>query len=676
MTSKSCLFKSIKENIQRNMYLLVLITLGFIILLPVTTIMSLDGVKENTFIMKGGMTSVQQEFLNCIGVNNEVLGLFIGVFAVILGVSGFCYLYSGKKTDFYHSLPLKREELFAIPFLSGFLIFLIPYLISVGITYLIGFGYHGVSATSGVSALTAVGMNVLFFLELYVLAILAILLTGNFFTGTLAFLGFMTYGLIVFGTYQYLKGIFFDTLTFQTSKIQQYLNPIAVYINAVSDWRAEKNNLGGYIIYAVLLIVLVLLADICIYKVRPSESFHKSIAFQKLQPIIKVFSVIPLSLFASVLFCSGTGHGFIYLCAFTVLFSLILSCVFEFLFTMDIRKCIVPKISAGVSLVILVIILVGYKIDILGVDSYLPNKEKVETMSVYLPSINGKIEYPEENMEVNKSLENSQVKDFDDIYELAKLSVDHYQNEFIENSDYQVSVVVYVRYHLKSGRIVDRVYDIPETEKLLTLVSNIYDNWEYKKAVLPTSYLSEEDIARLYVDSFRDKYEQIDGSKDILENIYKTYKSELESMTFEQACTGRIIGYLDVEKKEKNTDKYYGKVYADKYYGKVYAEQRDDIVITQFPIYENFTKTKELLEDAGQPLKELSSQDILNVTVFSDAEQEDGKVITDKDEIEKILPRLTQESHHYSLGTNINYHISVLVTFENQNQTLFYMIEE
>ena len=72
--------------------------------------------------------------------------------------------------------------------------FLVPYLVSVGITYLIGIGYHGVSAQSSFQALVAIGMNILFFLELYVFAILAILLTGNLFTGLLAFLGFMSYG--------------------------------------------------------------------------------------------------------------------------------------------------------------------------------------------------------------------------------------------------------------------------------------------------------------------------------------------------------------------------------------------------------------------------------------------------------------------------------------------------
>lgn len=196
MTSRNYLFNSIKENIRRNFYLLIFITLGFFAVFPLRTIMALDRAKAIT-PMEGEINPVKMEFLNCIGIKNSMATIFIGVIAVLLGAIGFYYLYSGEKTDFYHSLPLKREELFVIPFFSGFFMFLVPYLLSVGITYLIGIGYHGVGDKSGLQMVVAIGMNILFFLELYVFAILAILLTGNLFTGVLAFIGFMSYGWIV-----------------------------------------------------------------------------------------------------------------------------------------------------------------------------------------------------------------------------------------------------------------------------------------------------------------------------------------------------------------------------------------------------------------------------------------------------------------------------------------------
>ncbi len=680
MISKNCLFKSVKENIRRNIYLLILITLGFIVVFPLRTIMILDRAQANQYI-EGEIMPVQAKFLDCIGLENTTAMIFIGMIAVLLGVMGFFYLYSSEKTDFYHSLPLKREELFIISFVSGLLIFLLPYLLSVGVTYLIGIVYHGVSAASAMYTFVAIGMNILLFLECYVFAILAVLLTGNLFTGVLAFLGFMSYGWIVYTTYSYMNESFFDTLaSFHMPKIVNYLSPIIAHIYATD----QKTSLRGYILYAVVLIVLVLSANICIYKVRPSESFHKSIAFQKIQPVIKIFVVLPISLMVSLFFCSGMKHEFIWLIISVLILSFVLSCILEFLFTMDLHKCIVPNKSTGVILVLLAIILVGYRVDIFKVDSYLPDKEKIETMSIYLPSVNDKMNYPSGyDLQVEKQMEKTQIKDFDAVYELAKLGVDYSQHKGSEKnhlrvwdgriakdnmttSDENVMVSLYIGYSLKNGRTVYRVYYVPETEELLSLVSDIYDNWDYKEALLPTSYLSEKDVEYFYVRDLKGERMQINASKDTLENIYKTYKGELESLTFTQSRTDRILGYLNVEEKIKG----------------VYDEQKSQYNMEiDLPVYENFSKTRELLENAGQPLNELSSEEILDITIHvpnnTDGEYKE-KVIEDKNEIEKILSNLTYENGHYSLGSEINYQVNLNIFFEDRNipeQSSLYLME-
>lgn len=678
MTSRNYLFNSIKENIRRNFYLFILIILGFLTIFPLRTIMVLDRAKGIIPPTDIEIPPMQTEFLNCIGMENAIATIFIGVIAVLLGVTGFYYLYSGEKTDFYHSLPLKREELFVIPFFSGLFMFLVPYLLSVGITYLVGIAYHGVNAQSGVQVIAAIGMNILFFLELYVFAILAVLLTGNLFTGALAFIGFMSYGRIVYGAYFYMNNMFFDTLAqFKEPGITKYLSPIITHLDAVDLWAAEIGDIKGYIVYAVILIIVVLAADVCIYKVRPSESFHKSIAFKKLQPVIKVCAVLPISILASLFFCAGMEHEFLWLCVSVILLSLVLSCVFEFLFTMDIRKCIRPKMSTGVILAVLTVLLAGYKIDIFGVDEYLPEKEEIETMSVYFPSINERINVPVHyDYGPDEQMEKNQTKDFDAIYEIARLGVNYYQENDKENNqvapDYLrgetvwataddgsgTMVSVYIRYHLKNGRTVNRAYYLPESKEILALASDIYDNWDYKKAMLPTGYLSEKDIEYLYVKDIYDKRLQINASEDVIDNIYKTYKGELESMTLEQSSKDRILGYLSVEEKiEENYNQ-----------------------TTDFPIYESFTKTKELLESAGQPLKELSADEVLSVTVYgtkSDGEYVE-EVITDKEELEKLLPNLTYEMGRYGLGSKVSYELNMNILFEDrgtQMQSNLYVME-
>ena len=67
--------------------------------------------------------------------------------------------------------------------------------------------------------------------------------------------------------------------------------------------------------------------------------------------------------------------------------------------------------------------------------------------------------------------------------------------------------------------------------------------------MLPTSYVSEQDIEYLYVKDIFDKRLQLNATEDVIDNIYKTYKGELESMTLEQSSKDRILGYLSVEEK-------------------------------------------------------------------------------------------------------------------------------
>lgn len=59
-----------------------------------------------------------------LGFENYALFMVVGAAAMILGLTGFLYLHSKKQIDFYNSLPVKREMLFAVKFLDGFLIIL------------------------------------------------------------------------------------------------------------------------------------------------------------------------------------------------------------------------------------------------------------------------------------------------------------------------------------------------------------------------------------------------------------------------------------------------------------------------------------------------------------------------------------------------------------------------
>ena len=215
MTSRNYLLKSLKGNIRRNFWLMILFFLAFLAAMPVSTLTALDGARH---IYGISQVYLRNTFINCIG--NSLILVMVAVCGALAALAVFFYLYSQEKTDFYHSLPLKREELFTVQFLSGFLMFLIPYIINVLFTLAVGFFYGGVDQT----ALGIIGahslLDVIYFLAIYGAAVLAILLTGNLFMGILGFMALMFYGPVLNMTFIQMNGRFFETLVQELNQSQ------------------------------------------------------------------------------------------------------------------------------------------------------------------------------------------------------------------------------------------------------------------------------------------------------------------------------------------------------------------------------------------------------------------------------------------------------------------------
>lgn len=682
MTSRNYLCNRMKDTIRRNMYLLVLLSLVLLVVLPVAGFMYMDDARSFQQAPQEVLTPVQTAFINSIGPGNVAVQFVVMGAAVLLAFTGFSYLYTGEKTDFYHSLPLKREELFMVPFLSGFAIFLLPYLVCVGITYFVGIGCGGGSPQAVKALGAAVGINLLFFLVLYSAAVLAVQLTGNLFTGIMGFAGLMSYGPLVYMAYTQLNHQFLYTMgNFRDDLLVRYLSPLYTYVNAADNWlpvgesgsRVTRNS----VICGIVLAVLFLGAALWVYKIRPSESYHKSIAFPKLQPIIKVCCVLPISVLAALFFSSGREHAFLWLVVSVVLVAVLLSAAFEFLYTMDIRRCINPRASTGIVLAVLLLVLAGYRMDITGYDKYLPEKKELEAMSVYFPSINERLYYPKNSGSaggIGEFLNKNTIKDFDDVYKLAETGVEYYKQHkslreeaqtydsvptgvngeaVWQTSDTEVLVSVYIGYHLKSGKTVYRAYTVPETKELAETIGAVYDNWEYREALLPTSYLQEEEISYFYFQDMKGQRKQLEGTREELEGIYKTYKTELESMTFAQSCGERIVGELEAEQKMTSQE---GVEYTDS---------------CALPVYESFTKTMALLEKAGTPAStDLEPEEVrkIKLSVWEEGADVPKEVeIEDKEEMKQLLKNLTLEPGRYGVDNKVEYSIIVTVLWEDRD---------
>lgn len=660
MTSKNCFSKMIVRDLKERGVWLISSIILFLLIYPVQILMSLDAIAS---YMKGEeefYSRITEQFSSLMSFGNGIMYVVIVIMAFLLAMSEFWYVYSGVKTDFYHSLPIKREKLFLERYVTGILIFIVPYFISLMLGY--GAGIMKEAGTSGILSLCAKGFitNVVLFLLLYNLAVLGVLLTGNLFTGVLAYGAFLSYGILLESTISLTKYTFFTTYI-ENSRLSQTflgkLSPLYVFDMILSNNKISMKDVSVVFGISVLFLVICMF----VYKIRPTEAYHKSIAFKKLQPIIKVVVVIPVSACVGILSSEIVGQNFIWYVGGLLVTAVLLSFAMEFLYCLDIRECIRPKISTGLILGMLVIMAVALKLDLIGFDTYLPKESRVKNMSIYINGLNGCYDYPEgagEMYGTTSFLQNTRIEEFDAIYQLAKKAVAiQKEDKGTAVSEMTDSEELYfsVRYEMKNGKEVYRGYCIPKDEENLKLIADIYDNWEFKRQVLPVEYVKEEKISSLDIADLQSSHTS-ELSKETIKKLFKTCKNEWESATYEQLSNDKVLGFL--------------RFYLD--YDRENGDYDTGSRCVSVPVYSSFQQTRKLLEQNGCKMMTFEDYDKVERIEISQYDDKTGDLggilnVTDENQIREILEALyiTDNSEIFDIST-INYQIEVQIDWKSE----------
>lgn len=213
------------------------------------------------------------------------------------------------------------------------------------------------------------------------------------------------------------------------------------------------------------------------------------------------------------------------------------------------------------------------------------------------------------------------------------------------------------------------MYNLPETDELVENIGKIYDNWEYRRDVLPTSYIDPENIQGIYTSSFLETGKPLDLSKNSADTLLKTYKGELENLTFLQSTEEKVVGYMELQERTREDQSYYW---------------ANDYISYYVPVYESFEKTRNLLEKMGNPMpNEVSWEEVESIrlsryisTDETDLYQE--KVFQEQGELEKILEQITFTEGRFTVGSPVNYDVSVEIQWKDQEKApvALYLMED
>ena len=685
MTSKTSLSKHIISNIRQRSWLAALSIVGQFLCLPLYVLMMIGEEKINSY------ESIT-EWLNLYfpkmfgSVYNIFLVLFVSLLAVICAVTGFSYIHSKVKEDFYHSLPVKRSQWFLINYVSGLLIFLVPYVIWSLCTLLIGVVSGAAGAEVFKYSFLTIGSMILLFLVVYHTVLLGMFLTGQTVTALLASGVIFVYGSVILWLFTALAETFFSTWSGYTTssfmnRLLSYSSPLMLSLGLINRQMIRGIMFSVSIVTIIYIIASVLIALI-LYKKYQSESAENALAFKKTAPFIKVLITVPFSigvgLFINMIFFNGT-HLF-WCIIWTMIAAILISCVIEFIYHHDMHMIFNDKISTLVSIAAAFAILICMKADVSGYDKWMPEESRIEEMSMQSNLVNGYLHYP--YGAGFDMLDHSSVKNFAPLYRLAMEGVqnlDIYDIHSFYYDEYSDNLTdLTIKFTLKNGKEVYRNYVISKNS-LLKELTTLFEDEEYRKAFFPVFSINEDKLISAEFTNLYNTTKTLVLEHEQYTALLNAYEKDLLNVDMDTLAYEFPIGSLNFfYEYDERSGKSQATVITSDYAYNYYPETID---LRQLYIYESFTNTLAVLEESGYPaVASLDAEYVEKMVYNHPSETEDtvwdSEIVTDPVKIQELLNRAVIAETNGITGSLRTADESINVYFKGNPEEIYYSLLE
>lgn len=640
MTSKISYFKLIRLDIRHRGWLAALTALGLFLAMPVFTMLYVDSYLGSA--ADGGSPAYVYEDLRNLfpgllnGNSVYYLAAAIAGFAVLAALTGFAFIHSKEKLDFYHSLPVKRGQWFVVSYISGLLIFVVPYVICAALTAAVG-GMNGL-LTQQVAENSAVAVlgGLLFYLLIYHTCILAAVLTGQTVTGILASLVIAVYPSLLFGMFSVLTGTFFDTYEAKARLmhlLMETASPAGLSLKLIAS-----TALGTFpvtqAVSAVIILLLLLAGAFILYRIYPSEAAGNSLAFPRTAPVFKVLITIPAALFFSVFgkqFLGSAGTKWIF--ALSLLTSVILCAVIEFIYQQDLRMLLKGWRSSLISIAGVLAVLFIFQFDVFGYDSWMPDQNKIEKISIQSTSFWGYFEYPENiTGAYDDKIGYAGSEDgLETLCQLAQTGIANLEEGItpealdLGSTDSDIAkeyVNVSFCYQLKSGREAYRRYCI-NREEILSALEELSRDEEFRKELFPIFHVDHSEVLSVFMRDVYGLLKNTELNAEQREKLLDAYEKDVLAVDMRTLSEEMPVGELVLQMTDPNT------VGAEQRPGDQTAENTtaaldmagsewdSTISVDNFYIYKEYTNTLACLEEYGYvPREQIAPEDVKSITMY------------------------------------------------------------
>lgn len=646
MTSKISFFKLLKENMRHRLGVIVMTMFCFLCSLILFVISIQNAMIYDDWTRK----DVYETMLSASAPNGLVV--LYALLGVLLAVCGFAYLHSRTKIDFYHSLPIRRKEIFWNITISSILIFGMMLLFTICIEGIITIGLGYFSMEILINLIWSFVLYLLTFISAFFTAALAMILTGNIFVGILGTAVFITWApIIVKYIFRNLASIFFTTYVEapEILKVLDYGSPVYLLCRfgvennqsyIMQRLIAEGSSTSSLILLAVVGIWIVLLVFLCtrLFDIRPSERAGQAMAFPKMNAIIRICLVIPAAIYTgsylyNIAMSSSKIWVFIGIVIGTVVFHGIIECIYQF----DIHGLFHHWKQMVLTLAAVLCLAVSFYLDFYGYDTYVPSANQLESVMLEADNFSGKLDYfwgkeqkgiigkeMQDTLSALKAAVKSSTKRSD------KNAVFRSINNDMDMSDNPARQFVTVTYNKKNGTKAKRCFDL-DKDAVNTVFDHAFQSESYRESLYS---LYTADYSEIKEITWNNLYhtETIVLTEQEREEFLSTYLDELDTLDYEQMRTVFPVAELTIR---HNTENENG-LMDDYYY-----------------IYPSFTKTITFLREKGYPVDEtLADVSVTQIDVYDYREEEQKEFsVTDPAIIAQVKDKLQPAISNYSVNT-------------------------
>ena len=542
-------------TLKQNLGIIVLATIAFLLVCPSYMLINL-----NAF----SFTAVEKNhyFKEWCENFSFFASIISGVSVVGINLLNFSFMFKRNSSDFTDSLPITRNELFLSKTISGFLIVLVPSVLSLLAL--------GIAATCfGFSKIfLSVLINILYIIAVTAVcsafSMIFIISSASIFDFLLSFatvnIGLLILGAIVCNMCEELL-IGYRGSDYRI--VLRYISPVSfAYYGFGSHVFSSRAPLiyFPYFIKAIIITAVFYVISLLLYRKRKTESTGKAFAYNFLYIICAFLISFCASYVFGAVFEDGVNFnsGIFYL--FAIIGGLIAGVVYGAITSRGFKTIKKSLIIGGVSFVIMVALAGSIKIDVIGYNKRIPSKENVKVASVKIWSDNVSYTDPTFVIDLHKKIITE-----DDIL----MDYNAFNHEL--KDDESTATAVDINYTLKNGRTLSRTY-LVYNKKIEKELETLLKSKERFETIRNSLTLSKPKTVNFYVNSKDGNYL----------DVYLTYNETLK--------------FLDIYEKEI-ANKKVSSVYDDNnnFYEMNYSGN-SRYFSSSFYFDETYTETKNYLD--------------------------------------------------------------------------------